>query len=303
MPDLGTPTDNRTDDEKAKRRAELDRIFNALEEEERLDNERERRRNEPLDPEAQAKAEMERKLAQRELQKKMGKALIRNFTEQREKEKKEEEKVYEQPPSAVAESSSAAGQKTVKPKKSVSFNVPEGADEKPSKPKPKPSLAWGDVSVGALRSGLPKAKLKAEGARRQPMKLEVVERIPGQAPKRDLPDRDSDDESDPEVPREPLDDDDDGEEPTPPLDRDDDESYDEEHGAGGSDEDEFDFSDVAQQRELALEYMRLRGSIGEEAYKAMTSHIHEGEDEWDQPVCSFRLRNSNNDAKQLHVLL
>lgn len=294
VPNLSPPTDARSEEEKVRRRAELDRIFASLEEEERMDDERELRKNGIPDEKERQKLELEQKLAQRELQKKMGKALIRNFTQQREQEEQEKAKSCEPSPApAVAAASSAsasAGQtKTVRPKKSVSFSVPDDVDDKPAKPRPKPSLAWGDVSVGSLRSGLPKAKIKAEEACRQPMKMEVVERVPGQALKPDLPERDSDDESDPEVPEEPFDDENEDEENTPPLDGDYDDSEEgSERGDRGSDEeDDFDFSEAAQQREMALNYMRLRGSIGEDAYRATTAHTHEGEgeDEWDQPVC------------------
>ena len=290
VPNLAPPASNESLDQKARRKAEMDRIFDTLEEEERMEEERERRRDMPapvpvVDEETRKRLEHEQRLAQRELQKKMGKALIQNITKQREKEEQDAKALETSPTTAECSSS---GQKTVKPKKSVTFSLPDDQEAKDSKPKPKakPSLAWGDVSVGSLRSGLPKARIKSEEARRQPMKMEVIERIHGQSLEPDPPERDSDDESNPGVPEVPMDEDD--EENTPELDGDFDDSEGSGHEHAGFDEDEedeFDFAEAAQQREMALEYMRLKGSIGEDAYRAMTSHTHEGENEWDQPVC------------------
>ena len=130
------------------------------------------------------------------------------------------------------------------------------------------------------------------------MKFEVVERLPG-ARGLVVPEiRDSDDESDP---------DDQGEEKettgqAPTFNADEYTWSDSEStGSAGSgkddeegEEDEFDFSQAQLQREIALEYIRLRGTIGAEAHQAMTSHTHSGENEWDQPVGNFIPLSAHN---------
>ena len=57
-----------------------------------------------------------------------------------------------------------------------------------------------------------------------------------------------------------------------------------------SDSEGFDISQAGLQREIALEYIRLRGSVGSDAHQAMTAHSHEGENEWNQPVSPFICR-------------
>ena len=131
------------------------------------------------------------------------------------------------------------------------------------------------------------------------MRLEVVERVPGQKHSDNVSEEhlpDSDDESIP--------DDAPSRSHVPPWLRDDDAPFspqrfsDEEDGNSDQDdaeqdldsEDEIDFDTAQHQREIFLEYNRLRGTIGADVVKVMSSHTHqEGEDEWDQPV-----RNSIN---------
>lgn len=225
---------------------------------------------------ADAEAERARKLAAREMQKRMGKALLKNFTEQRAQEEKAQKAGEHREEEARSVAQSPV---TLKPRKSVSFaNVPEVDKETP---KPKPSAAWGDVSLGALRAGMPKPKLKSEMLSSQPMKLGVVERVQGQQQASSNEQQDSDDESNPDVPDAPEDDEDDEE--TPPLYGD----FDHSDASSNSDEDpddDFDFTQASLQREIALEYIRLRETIGADAHQAMTAHSHEGEDEWDKPV-------------------
>ncbi|KAH8117443.1 hypothetical protein DFH11DRAFT_1687445 [Phellopilus nigrolimitatus] len=221
---------------------------------------------------AAAAAETEQKLAARAMQKKMGKALLQNVVAQREREAARK---LEEEAAAAARAPGPAQNGRARPRKSVSFaDVPE----------PRPPVAWGDVSIGALRAGLPKARLRVDVHDKQPLRLEVVERVPG----------DSDDESNPEEHRDAGSDDDD-EENTPPLDGDFDSDSSRAHGTAT--DDEIDFSQARLQREVALEYIRLRGSIGAEAHKAMTEHTHEGEDEWDHPEVPLEATLSSRPAK------
>ncbi|KAL5490394.1 hypothetical protein ACEPAI_5227 [Sanghuangporus weigelae] len=254
-------------------RIRRDRILDILEEEERRESERDLERECKRQLEEVAQMDAESKAAAREMQKKMGKALLKNLAAQREKEEEEGKKVQEATSTDPPSQNRSA---TCKKKKSVSFaNVPEVDEEKP-----KPPVAWGDVSVAKLKSGVPKARLKSGTMNSQPMKFEVVERIPG-VEQKPVQERDSDDESNGDA---------------------------QDYGSNGdtekgivhpfdygygsdehtkhsddSDEDDFDFSQASVQREVALEYIRLRERVGAGARQAMTSHTHEPENEWDHP--------------------
>ena len=270
------PLSTMSEKDKEQLRVRRDRILDILEEEERRESERELERERKRRLEEVAKMDAESKAAAREMQKKMGKALLRNLAVQREKEE-ERKKAQE---AASAELPTRNGNSTPKKKKSVSFaNVPDVDEEKP-----KPPVAWGDVSVAKLKSGMPKARLKSEIMDSQPMKLEVVERVPGvkQEPAQE---RDSDDDSvgDTHEP-EPVESDENGNLHAFSDDYDIDERT---RLNEDSDEDDFDFSQASIQREVALEYIRLRERVGSEARQAMTSHTHEPQNEWDHPVSIF----------------
>ena len=264
-----------SDQERMQLRIRRDRILDILEREEAREAGTKYELERLRQAEEAAKMDAASKAAAREMQKKMGKALVKNLVAQRERDEKEKKKTLEKEDTAAATRVSGQnGDSTCrKPKKSVSFaNVPE-VDE--GKPKPKPPVAWGDVSVAKLKSGIPKAELKTEVLTRQPMKMEVVERVPGQEQK-SSPERDSDDESNPGDNAE-------DEEYTPSLDADFDGSDESTEEGDDSEEEEYDLSQASVQREVALEYIRLRESVGAEAARAMTSHTHEG-NEWEQPV-------------------
>lgn len=280
------PMHKLSEKERSQRRERANRILDMLEAEEeqlnRASSERERAQsNEPSEAQrlADAQAEAARRLAAREMQKRMGKALLKNFTEQREQEekaRKADERREEEARSAMPSPA------RIKPRKSVSFaNVPE-VDK--VTPKSKPSAAWGDVSVNAFKAGMPKVTLKSEMLSNQPMRLDVIERIPGkQQESANLEERDSDDESNPDLPDVDVDEDD-GVEETPPLDGDFDDSDVSSKSDLDPDDDDFDFDQASVHREVALEYLRLRETIGADAHQAMTAHSHVGENEWDKPV-------------------
>lgn len=228
------------------------------------------------------KAEEERRRDARELQKKMGKALIRNVSKQRE----EDERARKKDALAMVESQRASSSRKGKPRKSVSFaNVPDmGEDE--SKSRRKASLAWGDTSVGVMRGGMNRARLTVNDLERRTMRLDVVERISGQPPLPNFREKNSDDESEPENDSshvnydkitnttQNLDDSDSGSSPMDSSSKDEEESED----------NNFELSQAQLQRDIALEYIKMRETIGSEAHNAMISHTHEGTDEWDQPV-------------------
>lgn len=287
-----TPFAELSRQERLRLRGQRDRILDLLEAEE----EREARREADLERQVEeqeaarrvkeAQMDISRRLAAREMQKKMGKALLKNIVEAREREEKALSETESAMNSPIAGPSNG---KTVKPRKSVSFAEPASDEDGPSsKPlKKRASLAWGDVSVGSLRGGMPRVKLKADLQGTQPMRMKVVERAPGEPSRLDTVDGDSDDES--------ASGSEGGEEGDFSSDfRNNDNPFGDERATltdeDGEDEDEFDLSQAQLQREVALEYVRLRGSIGAEAAQAMTSHSHDGEDEWDQPVSGTILR-------------
>ncbi|KAA1469195.1 hypothetical protein DENSPDRAFT_927947 [Dentipellis sp. KUC8613] len=289
----------RTSQDKALRHAEMERILDLLEEEE----EREQERNELLEQQRMreeyekrkdnARKELERLKAAKDMQKKMGKALLKNLTDAREREEKAKEDQLRQDLEMEAE------KKSKKPKKKVSFaQLPTGnAGESSKTPLSGPSskagakAEWGDVVPAKLRAP----------ENRPTMKIEVVERFPSKPVSKAImspppPDRDSDDES---VPGSPV-----------PADSDEGDIIVSDHGSFDSEEEdepespddpvideEFDFDTASHHREIALEYFKKRDSIGIDAARAMSAHSHEPMDEWDQPDVPLEATLSNPHPK------
>ena len=250
--------------------ARRDRILDQLEAEEEQERlkEEERERREMLDEyekrQALAASDKERKLAAKELQKKMAKALMKDFMSSKGKQVAPD-------PSSSAASTSVDDVKDPKTKKTVKFaedvNSPEsGFTQSETKGS---VVQLGDVSVSSSKVGIPRVRLKSEEIKRQPMRLEVVERQPGM---KQPDERDSDDESSPD------------EEGNAHSDDAFTQSLEDEDSEGS----DFDLSKAHLQREVALEYIRLRDSIGSEAKEVLQTEYEGGEHEWDQPV-SFTL--------------
>ena len=282
-------------DEKARRKAERERILDALEEEERLEQLREAeiaraKWREEMDKRKEAqKTEMENLKRARELQKKMGRALVRSVIQSREEE--EEKRKAEL---AQADQKAAAARKasSLKPKKSVTFadehqDIEEGASSgAASKGK---AIDWGDVVPARLRP-------IGQGLDRTPMKMHVVERHPKafRAPVSPIPQGDSDDEDGPgsmadadsdtgEVVHSDHSSEDGGQRSPPQSESDEDSDLPPDEGPGDWGTDDFDYA--RHQREVALEYYEKRQTIGAEVASAMRSHSHDDND-WDQPVSS-----------------
>ncbi|KAH9857185.1 hypothetical protein C2E23DRAFT_865766 [Lenzites betulinus] len=284
--------------EKARLRAERDRILDILEEEERIEQEKDeaeehKRFQVELDKRKEAaKAEMDALKKAREMQKKMGKALLQNLAAARERDEKEKQALEQ------ADKQARDERRKLKPKKSVTFaDLPPDHENQPANSVPVPPLEWGDVAPAKLTGG--KSTLITRGEMNQlPMKMNVVERIPGisRGPKSPPPPKstqaDSDDESDPGSPV-PADSDDgeiihsdlsDIDDPPPPHHEESDESG-SEHLEDESGEWDLEGYDYAQhQREIALAYYEKRATVGAEALAAMRNHEHGEEgNEWDQP--------------------
>lgn len=263
-------------EERKRRRVEQERLLDMLEKEE-MEEQRSIEASPKAEPPKRG-ADVEKLKATREMQKKMGKALLRNMAEAREKEEKAKKERL------LRDSAFDDQRKALKSKKSVSFaDLPDGGRGEP-KDRTKireieAKLEWGDVAPGRLRSSQHSTLLTKAEMNRQPMKLEVVERLPNisstaeeQPPTHVL--ADSDDESDPPSPTN-------SDEETIP-------------GVGGSvsgssdededEEEEFDLDTAQHHREIALDYYNKRNVIGKDT-AFMMSHSHNPDtDDWDQPV-------------------
>ena len=265
-------------EEREKRRIEQEKLLDMLEQEE-MEEEKSIEPSLKAEPFKQ-ETDVENLKAAREMQKKMGKALLRNMAEAREKEEiAKKERLFRD--SAVDDQ-----RKTLKPKKSVSFaDLPDGGRGEP-KDRTKireieAMLDWGDVAPGRLRSPRRSTLMTKAEMDKQPMKLEVVERLLGipSATEQRQPTHvlaDSDDESNPSPPTN-------SDEETIPgvgvsVSRHSDEDEEEEE------EEEFDLDTARHHREIALDYYNKRNVIGKDA-AAMMSHSHRPDtDDWDQPV-------------------
>ena len=254
------------EDEKARRRAERERILDTLEEEEHLQAEQEAAKEE----ESRA-AKKKRLEAARELQRAMGRALVKNVNDFKAREEKERGALLQIDTMASAEKSIR-----LKPKKSVTFDLPPEV----SPISVGPQQDWGDVTPARLQPKQPSAP-----AAHGPMKIRVVERFPrklqlGSSPK------DSDDESDPE----PAPDSDEEDRPTPTHAKHVEFHSDESTEDGGDfefDESEIDLDAAQHQREIALAYYEKREKFATQAAAVFSSHSHIEEDPWDQPVGFF----------------
>ena len=248
--------------ERARNKVQMHRILDLLEEEERVEGERteardrQQRRDELEQRRANAKAEIERLKSLKDMQKKMGKALLRNMADAREKE---EQASVEQ---VKADLELEESRRARKPRKCVS---------------------WAELpkSENAGQHQQP-----SSSSSRIPLRPDVVERFPTRpiaspSPPPPSADADSDDESNPP---ENEDDDDDRHSAEPPLSDDTGGEEDEPAEEGGhDDDDEFDIDAVQHQREIALAYFEQRNKIGADAARAMSAHSHEPpDDEWDQ---------------------
>jgi hypothetical protein len=279
-------------EERARNRMQMDRILDILEEEERVEEERsqtrdrERLREELERRKATAKAELERIKAMKDVQKKMGKALLKNMADAREKDEKE--KARQEKEDLELEEA----RRSRKPRKCVSWaELPQS--EKAS--------ARCNEDDSRLVDG-------AGSSHRLPMRPHVVERFPtrssgASSPPPPVPMDDSDDEPNPPSPV-PSDSDkgseiDSDRGPDSTLS---DGSRDSDEAAENqASEDEFDIDTMQHQREIALAYFEKRNTIGADAARAMSAHSHDvsGEDDWDREARIFELilEKANRDVQ------
>ncbi|KAL1677373.1 hypothetical protein EV122DRAFT_214313 [Schizophyllum commune] len=243
--------------ERERRAKERDRILDLLEAEE-AEEEAAREAKEEAERVAERerlrekhKEELNRIKAQRDMHKKMGKALLKGLAGDR----------------PAGTTSAPAPTEPAKTKKTVAFAESASEGEKPVEE----GKDWGDVKAGRIRMKHNSLLHSMSPADQPTMKATVVERTPQGAPPPPTmsePERDSDDESVPEVPSSPV-----------PGDSDEDiadhEDEEDEDGEAVLEPEEYDLDFAAQQREIALEYHRKRATIGQAALDAMRSHTHD----------------------------
>ncbi|KAK0196828.1 hypothetical protein F5146DRAFT_1013117 [Armillaria mellea] len=246
------------------RKREQDRILDMLETEEETSERKAmevatEQRREALQNVKEASREGVKDFTQtREMQKKMGKALLRNMAEAREKEEKE--KLEREAEDLKKEKTKAKKG----PQKTVTFAEPEKEEVEEEV---EPKHEWGDVAPGRLTSVKRPTLLSNLNDSTLPMKMSVVERAPGQSNPPPEPPQilaDSDDESEP-----------------PPSEGG---SSSDNHSDGDEEVEEgFDMDYAQHQSEIALEYHRKRQTIGRDVSLAMRSHTHEEDEDQEQP--------------------
>jgi hypothetical protein len=280
-----------------RRRAERDRILDLLEEEERLEAERDEEREEEERQKVLQKRrdaagrEISGLKAARDMQKQMGRALIRNMAEEREKEPQ-----LDQQPRLQEMGEEEHERDALKPRKSVTFALPD--HESPDQgTQPGAGLDWGDVIPARLKPPVHVDQSYPDSY--GPMKTTVVERFPNAVEAvSDDPEKDSDDESTP---------------PSPSVSSDEDhldsrfddlaqgvDDTSEEDGELEVGSEEFDLDTAQHQRQIALEYYEKRGKIGEQAAVALSPEVYNpNEDPWDQPVSRHHLCFSQGESCSL----
>ncbi|KAJ6624540.1 hypothetical protein B0H10DRAFT_1943141 [Mycena sp. CBHHK59/15] len=193
-----------------------------------------------------AQDEIARLKAAKDMQKKMGKALLRSMSTA--------SKPSTSPSLAQSSSAEPSADVAEGPRKTVKFADTESDDGQESESQPDQTPDWGDVVPARLRANHGRTLMSKAQADTHPMKMQVVERIPGK-PKPEEPQPDSDDESEP--PSSPLSGSDDGE-----------------LILDGEFEEEVDLDFAHHQREIALEYHEKRAKMADATSNAMRSHSH-----------------------------
>ena len=266
---------------RAKRNDQVNRILDYLEEEERQEElkakQRElQERNDLLQKrkiqEAEEKANIK---ATKELQKKMGRALLQNIGNAKEKERQEKEAQRLQDEAADKARSPSLKKKTV-----AFVDTLDSPKNDVIDPEPSEASDWGDVTLARLRASKRPTLLSQSLLDKHPMKMSVVERFPTgppTLPSSPHPGRkfvDSDDESDPAPESESSD--------TMAEDEDDSESI-------VLEQDEVDF-DFQHQRQIALEYHSKRSRFGQDAAEAIMNPSYTDDTPLVRPTAIFAFR-------------
>lgn len=213
----------------------------------------------------EAMKEKDKKKEARELQKKMGRALLQTIGKDKQKEEEEKEAQRLRDEEADKRRSPSIKKKTVAFAESTDI-----ADEEESREK-SVTANWGDVVPARLQGTKRPTLLSQALLDRHPMKMSVVERVPGgqptipkpsptswQRPKESV---DSDDESDQE------------------QDGNSDEEETDVDAEPLLDADAVDLDHAQHQREIALQYYQKRNTIGQTAAAAMMNHSHDADED------------------------
>jgi len=257
-----------------KLRQHRDRILNELEEEERQEEvrqkkaEREEREELLRKRKVEAVNEQARRQQATELQKKMGRALMRNMGFS-----------MQEPDSFIKEGDTEKQENpqtrtdTRERKKTVTFVESQDSGSKINKPE------WNDVTAARLRAGKRPTLLQSFLPDANPVKFNVIERMPAvdvsTTSSRPTPfnpfTKDSDDESEPEDNNPiPYSDNSDGDEASGEglLDS-------EEDNGEAELENQYDLDFAQHQQEIAMEYYNKRNIIGQDVARAIINHSHE----------------------------
>ncbi|KAJ6463829.1 hypothetical protein C8R47DRAFT_1057632 [Mycena vitilis] len=241
--------------EQERRRRERDRILDLLEEEEHMEEVRQQELSEDGHQELlrkrkkAAQGEVVRLKAAKDMQRKMGKALLRDISTSRDTTTPGTPVPHPLPQPEVQETMSP-------PRKTVTFDVATPDVEASESREVDAAAEWGDVVPARLRATSGRSSISNARFDATPMRMQVVERVTGKPAEE--PQRDSDDESEP---------------PDSPTIAD---SDSEEEGGFESDEElaeEIDLDFARHQREIAMEYHAKRAKMAEVTSNAMQSHF------------------------------
>lgn len=246
------PLASLTDEARVRLRARRDKILHQLEEEEKLADLAQRRR-EIEEREVflhqikeEAAKERERLKEARELQKKMGRALLLNVSKAREKERQEETALR------LRDEEADKDRKRSPPIKKKMVAFAEHTEQIETNPDSSSSTDWGDVIPGQLIQRKRPTLLSQALLDKHPMKLNVVERMPSRRTSHPTRPADFDDDSDNDSEPRDAPDSSDNEEDEPSLEMDD-----------------IDFNTAQHEREVALQYYTMRTSIEKEAAQTL----------------------------------
>ena len=256
-----TPLSSLPPSARERRNEQVKRILDYLEEEERQEelNEKQREFQERNDILQKQKLEEEKEKANikatKELQKKMGRALLQNIGKAKEKERQEQEA------QRLLDEAADKGRSPSQKKKTVAFvdTLDNSKDDTIETPEPSDAPDWGDVTLARLRASKRPTLLSQSLLDKHPMKMSVVERFPSGLPT--LPNSphprqnfaDSDDESD----------------APPGSDSSDTAAEDEDDSESIIEQDEVDIDFAQHQRQIALEYHEKRSRFGQDAAEAI----------------------------------
>lgn len=256
-----TPLSSLPSSARARRHDQVKRILDYLEEEERQEELKEKQREfqERSDmlqkqklQEAEEKANIK---ATKELQKKMGRALLQNIGKAKEKERQEQEA------QRLQDEAADKGRSPSLKKKTVAFV--DALDKSPENdtvdPEPFEAPDWGDVTLARLRASKRRTLLSQSLLDKHPMKMSVVERFPSGPPT--LPNSPH--------PRQKFADSDDESDPAPESDSSDTAAGDEDNSESIVEQDEVDLDFAQHQRQIALEYYQKRSRFGQDAAEAI----------------------------------